>query len=68
MSEYEQYVESVNKIFELINKMKEALPEQDNQNLIENIEQYKQVVVNNANIFSKQNNSLSQEVEALGND
>ncbi len=67
MSEYEQYVQSVNKIFEIINKMKSLLPDQDNLSLIENIEQYKQVVITNANLFSNQKVQKS-EVEALGND
>ncbi len=67
MSEYEQYVQSVNKIFEIINRMKSLLPDQDNLSLIENIEQYKQVVITNANLFSNQKVQKS-EVEALGND
>ena len=67
MSEYEQYVQSVNRIFEIINKMKSLLPDQDNLSLIENIEQYKQVVITNANLFSNQKVQKS-EVEALGND
>lgn len=67
MSEYEQYVQSVNRIFEIINRMKSLLPDQDNLSLIENIEQYKQVVITNANLFSNQKVQKS-EVEALGND
>ena len=67
MSEYEQYVQSVNRIFEIINKMKSLLPDQDNLSLIENIEQHKQVVITNANLFSNQKVQKS-EVEALGND
>lgn len=65
MTEYEKYVKSVNKIFENINKMKSTWPDTDNQNLIENIEQYKQVVIDSANLFSKEQ---VQQVEALGND
>ena len=67
MSEYEQYVQSINTIFAIINKMKSLLPEQDNLSLIENIEQYKQVVITNANLFSNQK-VQKNEVEALGND
>ncbi len=67
MSEYEQYVQSVNRIFEIINRMKSLLPEQDNLSLIENIEQYKQVVITNASLFSNQK-VQNNEVEALGND
>lgn len=67
MSEYEQYVQSINKIFEIITKMKVLLPEQDNISLIESIEQYKQVVIANGNLFSNEK-ITSNVVEALGND
>lgn len=67
MTEYEQYVQSVNKIFEIITKMKVLLPEQDNISLIESIEQYKQAVITNANLFSN-DKVTSNDVEALGND
>lgn len=66
MSEYEQYVTAVNKIYEHIAKLKSTWSDQDSQNLIENIEQYKQAVVNSANLFPKQ--QAQQKVEALGND
>ena len=42
MTEYKQYVEAVNKIFEYITVMKQDWPNPDNVSYIENIEQYKQ--------------------------
>ena len=70
MSEYDQYVAAVNKIFEYITKMKAAIKDQDNQNLIESIEQYKQIIINSANLFSKEAAPApaSNNMEELGND
>ena len=53
MSEYNRYVLSVNKIFELVNLMKEKWQDQDNINYIENIEEYKKAITNNAKLFDK---------------
>jgi len=70
MSEYNEYVTAVNKIFDYLAKMKAGWNSLDNQNYIESIEEYKQAVVNNANIFKTpapekpKNNAL----EELGND
>ncbi len=52
MSEYNQYVDAVNKIFEYIENLKLAIIDQDNLSAIENIESYKQIVVANAKLFS----------------
>ena len=68
MSEYDQYVAAVNKIFEYITKIKATIKDQDNQNLIENIEQYKQIIINSANLFSKDQAPVSNNMEELGND
>lgn len=51
MSDYNQYVTAVNKIFDYLSKMKVGWSGQDNINYIESIEEYKQSVINNANIF-----------------
>ena len=40
MSEKEEYVKIINTIFEIIEKMKEAYPDNDNQANIEAIEEY----------------------------
>ena len=57
MSEYNQYVDAVNKIFEYIENLKLAIIDPDNLSAIENIESYKQIVIANANLFSQ--NSVS---------
>lgn len=67
MTEYDQYVTAVNKIFEIISKLKATIQDQDNQALIENIEQYKQIIVNSANLFSKEK-APGSDMEELGND
>lgn len=52
MSDYNKYVLAVNKIFEVIGKIKGNYSDKDNLNYIANIEEYKQVVINSANTFS----------------
>lgn len=66
MSEYNRYVLSVNKIFELVNLMKEKWQDQDNINYIENIEEYKKAITNNAKLFDKK--VKDEMIEELGND
>ena len=70
MSEYDQYVTAVNKIFENITKLKTAIKNTDNLGMIENIEQYKQVLISSANLFSKEKKLTIQkdDMEELGND
>ena len=65
---------AVNKIFEYITVMKQDWPNPDNVSYIENIEQYKQLVIDSANLFSDKKmvtpapsqNDIS--MEELGND
>lgn len=67
MSDYNAYVTSINKIFDYLSKMKVGWSSLDNKNYIESIEEYKQVVIENAEKFKtevKENETL----EALGND
>ena len=52
MSEYNKYVESVNKIFEIAAKMRVNYPDQDNISLLDAIEENKQIVINNAKLFN----------------
>lgn len=62
MSEYNQYVDAVNKIFEHISNLKLAIMDQDNLSAIENIESFKQIVIDNATMFStKTNNTVKAE-------
>lgn len=69
MSEYEQYVQNVNTIFEIIESLK-SWKDQDNLSLIEGIEMHKQTVINCATKFSKEKKTEQSpgKVEALGND
>ena len=53
MSEYNDYVTSVNKIFDYLNKMRAGWDSQDNISHIENIEEYKRVVVANVETFKQ---------------
>ena len=70
MSEYNEYVTAVNKIFDYLNKMKAGWTSADNKNYIESIEEYKKVVIESANKFNKTNpsNNNQESLEALGND
>ena len=67
MSDYNAYVTSINKIFDYLSKMKAGWSSLDNKNYIESIEDYKQVVVQNADNF-KQEVQETKQLEALGND
>ena len=67
MSDYNAYVTSVNKIFDYLTKMKAGWTSLDNKNYIESIEEYKQVVIQNAESF-KQEVQETEPLEALGND
>ena len=69
MSEYNEYVTAINKIFDYLAKMKAGWSSMDNKNYIESIEEYKQVVIQNAEKFKKTNSPQQVEsLEALGND
>lgn len=67
MTEYEQYVNAVNKIYSYLEMMKTVWTDQDNISYLDNLETYKQVVINNANIFDP-NKKASNGMEELGND
>lgn len=60
MSEYNQYVDAVNKIFEHISNLKLAIMDQDNLSAIENIESFKQIVIDNATMFSTSTNNTTK--------
>ncbi len=69
MEEYNQYVSAVNKIFDYLDKMKTGWNSLDNINYIESIEEYKNIVINNAPKFkSSVTPPEEKEVEAIGND
>ncbi len=67
MSDYNAYVTSINKIFDYLSKMKVGWSSLDNKNYIESIEEYKQVVIENAEKFKTEVNDV-ETLEALGND
>ena len=72
MSEYNQYVTAINKIFDYLAKMKAGWTSIDNKNYIDSIEEYKKVVIENAAKFDKTNPPKQSEkvesLEALGDD
>ena len=72
MKDYNQYVTAVNKIFDYIAKMKTGWNSLDNINYIESIEEYKQIVIRNAEAFKipvyPQPDNSMETLEALGND
>ena len=68
MSEYNEYVTAVNKIFDYLAKMKAGWSSPDNKNYIESIEEYKQAVINNSTKFNKEDSPKTESLEALGND
>lgn len=69
MSEYNQYVDAVNKIFEYIENLKLAIIDPDNLSAIENIESYKQIVIANAKLFSQNSVSVNtQEIDEFSLD
>ena len=62
MSDYNKYVLAVNKIFEVIGKLKTNYTDKDNLGYIANIEEYKAVVVNSANTFSnKKDDTITEQ-------
>ena len=79
MSDYNDYVTAVNKIFDYLTKMRAGWDSQDNISHIENIEEYKRVVVANVETFKhpapmpqaqEENNEPEEEsnAEALDDD
>ncbi len=68
MTEYNQYVIAINKIFECTNKMRENWKNIDNINYIESIEEYKQIVIDNAKLFSNTKVIEEKAMEELGDD
>lgn len=53
MSDYNQYITAVNKIFDYLSKMRVGWNGQDNLNYIASIEEYKQTVINSLSLFKK---------------
>ena len=70
MSEYNQYVTAINKIFDYLAKMKTGWNSTDNLNYIESVEEYKQTVASRANDFKDTKPPVQKEenLEELGHD
>lgn len=70
MSDYNNYVQAINKIYECLAKMKSKWNDQDNYNYIESIEVYKDTVIKNANAFDSTSSSITPkndvQMEELG--
>ncbi|MBQ6324244.1 MAG: hypothetical protein IJI22_05390 [Bacilli bacterium] len=67
MSEYNEYVTAINKIFDYLAKLQAGWSSQDNLNYIESINEYRQAVANYAATF-KNPATPEAKPEALGND
>ena len=67
MNNYNNYVDAINKIFEFLEIMKKELPDQDNLSYIASIEEYKDAIIENAEII-KGTKQKPMKVEALGDD
>ena len=70
MSDYNQYVTAVNKIFDYLSKMKVGWNNADNNNYIASIEEYKNVVSKSVDLFKNEAppKEEKEQVEALGDD
>lgn len=60
MSDYNQFVLAVNKIFEITAKLKAGWKDQDNFNIADSIEESKTTVVEAAKLFNTQSPSTNQ--------
>jgi len=67
MSDYNEYVTAINKIFDDISKIKAGWNNVDNNNYIEKIEEYRQLVTTEAEALKNTATNVSG-LEALGND
>lgn len=61
MSEYNQYITSINTIFDYLNKMKVGWDDPDNIKYIESIEEYKETVIKKLDLFKKSSNNEEQQ-------
>ncbi len=64
MSEYNQYVTAINKIFYNLEKMKAGWNYLDNLNYIDSVEEYKQIVASKAEEFKKAKPLQAEKLES----
>ena len=65
MTEYDNYITAINKIYEYLEIMKQKWNNQDNLNHIEELENYKQKIVETSKLV-QQKHSIAIEMETLG--
>lgn len=63
MSDYNQFVLAVNKIFEITAKMKQGWKDQDNINIADSIEESKTTIVEAAKLFNTQPTAANTSTE-----
>ncbi len=68
MSDYNKYIVAINKIFECLEKMKSGWKNQDNYNYIDSINEYKDIIIKNAELLKNPALNSEQGVEKLSND
>ena len=71
MTDYNQYVTAINKIYDYLAKMKDGWNSLDNKNYIESIEEYQQLVTKCAEVLKSNPapfEKLQSNMEVLGND
>lgn len=66
MTEYDMYTKSINQIFEYLEWMKQKWNNQDNLNYIEEIEKYKDAIIESSKLVEEKHNKIPEEMEALG--
>lgn len=66
MSDYTEYAEAVNKIFDCVNQMKTKWTDQDNLNYLEKIEDYKDIVIKTSKIIKDNPPTETNNAEELG--
>ena len=67
MSDYKEYVNAINKIFDCVKNMKSKWDNPDNLNYLGKIEDYKSIVIETSRKLKQKPNN-SKELEALDND
>ncbi len=70
MSEYNEYVTAINKIYDYLAQMKAGWNNLDNHNYIESIEEYRQEVLDSSTLIknSSSTSPKKDKMEVLGND
>ncbi len=62
MNDYEQYVKEVNNIFSILEKLKNSWTNNDNLNHIEEINEYRKIVIRAANFLEEKKEMERNEI------